>query len=99
MAEVVAIAAESNCNNPGGVTHVYGTNFSNITGVTVAAGVITGFTMASVGLWAKLVPDDEDDVAFINQDTQRDVVSYRIELLTFTKYDAAIESIRTCRES
>lgn len=68
MADVIAIGAESDCKNPGGVLHVYGTDFANITAVTVASGVITGFTMGSTGQWAKLEPDDEDDVAFFNEE-------------------------------
>ncbi len=44
----------------------------DITDVTIEAltGIITGFTMATTGLWKKLVYDD-DDTAFFNQEGVR----------------------------
>jgi len=70
MGSIIAIpATASNCDNNGGIKYSYGTDAENITGVTVGAnGEITGFTMDSIGLWAKHVFDDDDNVAFFNQE-------------------------------
>lgn len=52
--EIVNIGTVGDCiAAEGGLSHSYVTKLSNITAVTVAAGVITGFTMASTGAWKK----------------------------------------------
>jgi len=69
MAEIVAISSGvDDCNNVGGCSHAYATEKSNITGVTITAGQITGFTMSAPGLWGKLEFDDTDNVAFFNEE-------------------------------
>lgn len=66
---IVAIpSTESNCDNSGGIKYSYGVDKNEITAVTVdGTGVITGFTMSGLGLWAKVEFDDDENVAFYNQ--------------------------------
>lgn len=70
MSTVTAIAKSTDCSNLGGVKLAYATDYSNVTGVTVSTAdqSITGFTMAGSGDWSKLEFDDEDNVAFFNEE-------------------------------
>lgn len=70
MSEIVAIAANaSSCENNGGVSHAYAINADKISAVTVASGVITGFTIDGVGeTFERLSFDDQDNVAFFNEE-------------------------------
>ena len=69
MAEIVAIGASTGAAcDVGGIAYAYATEISNVTGVTVGSDrEVTNFTMSSTGLWAKLTPDDGDNVAFYNE--------------------------------
>lgn len=74
MAEIRAIAANTNCDNIGGAAYAYATDIANIDldNVTVdASGVITDFTMLTSGTWELLQFDDDDDVCFFNETSER----------------------------
>ncbi len=69
MSEIVAIAANSStCENTGGCSHAYAVEASNVVSVTVASGVITGFTLATSEDFSKLAFDDQENVAFFNEE-------------------------------
>lgn len=69
MATITAISASTSCDNFGGCTHAYATDYANVSGVsTNASGVITAFGMTGSGQWAKLEFDDNDNVAFFNEE-------------------------------
>lgn len=68
MATITPISASTNCDNFGGATHAYATDYANVSGVsTNASGVITAFGMTGSGQWSKLEFDDQDNVAFFNE--------------------------------
>ena len=71
MSEIVSIDANSDCSQTGGVEKAYAVPFSEVTAVTVTSGVITGFTMAQVGQWGKLVFDDDNNVAFYHESAEQ----------------------------
>lgn len=64
---LVALNSVATCvNDGGGIARSFICNLADITAVTLTSGVISGFTMASTGLWKKL-DYDKDDTAYFNQ--------------------------------
>lgn len=64
---LVGINSVTDCTpNQGGIVKSFGCKLSDITSVTITTGVITNFTMASVGLWKEYVYDG-DGTANFNQ--------------------------------
>lgn len=76
-AEILEILQSTdNCNDPGGVKYCYGTASKNVdfTDITVdASGKITDIGMIVSGAWALLYPDDDEDVAFVNETAPTDL--------------------------
>lgn len=70
MSDIVDIPKSTACDNVGGVYLAYATEYDNITGVTIdgTAKHITNFTMGTTGQWGKLEFDDENNVAFFNEE-------------------------------
>lgn len=72
MSEIVAIGSNAaSCSNFGGVAYAYAVSNLDITAVTVSSGVITGFTLAADKGFAKLQFDDQDNVAFFNEEANQ----------------------------
>lgn len=71
MSEIVAIPKSSGCDFVGGVFKAYATESANITAVAVTSGEITGFTMATPAQWGKLEFDDQENIAFFNENSER----------------------------
>ena len=67
MSQIVDIQSSGGCDAVGGAFLAFATDAENIQAVIVAAGVITGFTMAGTGQWGKLEFDDTNNVAFFNE--------------------------------
>lgn len=65
---LVGINSVVDCSpNYGGIVKSFGCKFADITSVTVAANIITTFTMASIGLWKQYLYD-ADGTAKFDQD-------------------------------
>lgn len=74
MAEIRAITANTDCDVLGGVSYAYATDYVNVDfdDITVdASGAITNIGMLTSGTWARLDFDDENDVAFYNETSER----------------------------
>lgn len=74
MAEVIAIGANSSCDVVGGVAYAYATDYTNVDfdNITVdSSGMITDIGMLTTGTWVRLDFDDEADVAFFNETSER----------------------------
>lgn len=78
MSEITAIAKSTTCEQSGGVSHAYATDASNITAATIAAGVVTAITLAADKAFARLDFDDDENVAFFNEEGTQ--VGGRIEI-------------------
>ncbi|MCA9366767.1 hypothetical protein KC887_00680 [Candidatus Kaiserbacteria bacterium] len=92
MSEIVPIPKSSGCDFVGGVFKAYATESENITAVAVTDGEITGFTMASAGQWGKLEFDDQQNVAFFNENGERNGNVVRVNgtgLMSFVGLTAA----------
>jgi hypothetical protein len=64
---ITSLSSVATCNNDiGGIARSFMCNLADITAVTLTSGVISGFTMASTGLW-KQMTYDKDDTAYYNQ--------------------------------
>lgn len=64
---LTALSSIATCTNDGGgIARSFMCNLADITAVTLTSGVISGFTMASTGLW-KALAYDKDDTAYFNQ--------------------------------
>ncbi len=64
---LTALNSVATCvNDGGGIARSFICNLADITAITLTSGVISGFTMASTGLWKKL-DYDKDDTAYFNQ--------------------------------
>lgn len=68
---LVALDSTSGCpNNEGGLQLSYVCKLSDISSITVSSGVISAITMASTGLWKKLVYN-KNETSYFNQDGER----------------------------
>ena len=66
--EIIGIDTSAlDCANDGGITKAYMCKLSDITAITVTSNVISGFTMASTGLWIEFVPD-ANQTAYFNEE-------------------------------
>jgi hypothetical protein len=62
---LVALDSTTGCpDNEGGLQYSYVCKIENITSITVVSGIITVFTMATTGLWKKLVYDKNETSKF-----------------------------------
>lgn len=83
---LVPLSSVQDCTpNEGGIIRSYVCNLTDITGVTVALGVITNFTMASAGLWKKY-EYDRDATANFNQVGSLNGNRFTIEQTAFVKF-------------
>lgn len=72
-------------NNFGGIVKSFACKFADITTVTLTAGEVTGFTMASTGLWKTYVYD-LDGTANYNQPGAINNNRFSIEQTAFLKF-------------
>lgn len=64
---IAALNSVADCTNDGGgIARSFMCKLADITAITLTSGVISGFTMASTGLWKQL-SYDKDDTAYFNQ--------------------------------
>lgn len=62
---LTALNSASGCpDNTGGIQYSYGCKKTDITALTITSGQISGFTMASTGLWKKLEYDKNETSRF-----------------------------------
>lgn len=83
---LVGINSVTDClPNQGGIVRSFATKLANITGVTIAAGIITNFTMSGVGLWEEYVYDG-DGTANFNQTGAVNNNRFSVEQVAFMKF-------------
>jgi hypothetical protein len=83
---ITDFSVDTTCSgDEGGVIKTFYTKLENISAITVASGIITGFTMASTGLWKTLVYD-KDDTAYFNQVGARANGRYSVTQTAFLKF-------------
>lgn len=83
---LVGVNSVTDCTpNQGGIVKSFGCKLSDITGVTIASGVITNFTMASTGLWEEYVYD-ADGTANYNQPGALNGNRFSVEQTAFMKF-------------
>lgn len=83
---LVGINSVTDCTpNQGGIVKSFGAKLSDITSVTITAGVITNFTMGSVGLWEEYVYDG-DGTANFNQTGAVNNNRFSCEQAAFLKF-------------
>lgn len=70
----------------GGISHVYVTEYANVTSATLTADVISNFVMASAGTFKKFTPDD-DDTAKYDQVGTREGKKHTLAQETFLKWE------------
>lgn len=76
-----------NCASDGGIYETQFVDCAEITDVTIdnSTRVLTGFTMAQTGQWAKLT-FDSDDTAFYNENSERNNLKLTITQEAFMKF-------------
>lgn len=83
---IVGIGSVGDCTpNEGGIIKSFGTKLSNITGVTLASGVISNFTMSTTGLWEEFVYD-RDATANFSQTGSVNNNRFSVEQAAFMKF-------------
>lgn len=73
-------------NSKGGVKHSYACKLSDISSVTVTSGVISGFTMASTGLWKKLIPVKDNTAVYAQTSSRGGTNRAPVEQSAFLKF-------------
>lgn len=93
----VALNSTTGCpDNEGGVQHAWIAKLEDITAITVASEQISGFTMASTGLWKKL-EFDKDGTAYFNQPGERlnDTGPLRYNAEGFIKFGGLVQAYKS----
>lgn len=83
---LVGVNSVLDCSpNYGGIVKSFGCKLSDITSVTIASGVITGFTMSTTGLWKEYLYD-ADGTAKFDQDGTVNNNRFSCEQSAFMKF-------------
>lgn len=84
--DLVGIGSIGDCTpNEGGIVKSFATKLSNITNVTLTAGVVTNFTMSATGLWEEYIYD-KDATANFNQVGSLNGNRFSVEQTAFLKF-------------
>ena len=73
-------------NSKGGIREGFVCKLSDITSVTVTSGVITGFTMASTGLWKRLIPVKDGTAVYAETSSRGGTNRAPVEQSAFYKF-------------
>jgi len=84
---LVAMGSVGDCpSSKGGLKHSYICKLSDITSVTVTSGIISNFTMASTGLWKKLIPAKDNTAVFSETSSRGNTNRAPVDQVAFLKF-------------